>query len=148
MSIAAALMWENTWLPWPRCPKWFKAPIPAVFGLPGAAAGAAPRAGTGTTAAPLPSAVALLRALPAGWAGLEGTGDAPRGSERSRERRSGSSEVPTPCPIGWEYLCLRIRSLLKFVIDLLLLPTQKTVKMQIFVEAKFCVVWERTFSVI
>lgn len=60
MPIAAALMWGNTWLPWPRTPKGFKAltrgktpwfHIPAVFGLPGRAA---PRAGSGASAAPRP----------------------------------------------------------------------------------------------
>lgn len=79
----------------------------------------------------------LGTALPAVWGGPEGT---PRGSARSRGRRSGSSEVPTPCSVGWECFCPRIRSLLEFVISLLLLQTQKTAKMQIFVEVKFCVV--------
>lgn len=61
VPIAAALMWENTWLPWPRTPKWFKAltrgktpsfHMPVVFGVPAAAGRAAPRAGSGASAAP------------------------------------------------------------------------------------------------
>lgn len=94
VSIAAG----NTWFPWPRCPKGFKAPIPSVW-APG------------------------WQSSPAGWDGATavriargGAGDAPRGSARSRERRRGSREVPAARPIGWEYFCPRSRSLLKFVI--------------------------------
>lgn len=57
-----------------------------------------------------------------GWGCSEGLSEEP--GEAKRVQRS----PYTPCPIGWEYFCPRIRSLLKFVISLLLLPTQKTAK--------------------
>lgn len=109
VSIAAALMRGNTCLPWPRSPKWFKVPSLLCLGSRPPLAEPPRGAGTGVPLPPQRCCAPPVR-IARGLGRPGGAGDAPRGSARSRERRSGSSQVPAPCPIAREYFCPRIRS--------------------------------------